>query len=293
MKKSTNFGTAIACIAMVVTFFAFPFISYSSPWGDAGSYSMWGILTSSGGEGKFWLFMLLLVPIYLLLDVYRDKLPIPQVAFPLSSGVSTLLPLILIVFMGGFLGGGSIHSTMEDGSKFINFGALFDNTGWGYYVYLATAIICTQTGCADGRWGLNAADLRGAALALSAMLAMVVTSNQIALYSMDRHTIFDFDMNGHLTISGMLMGYGWILTIFLIYLAVSAFRHKEIFANFRKLLLSPRILTIVVAVVAILLLILSIGFKIADEGDFGSAPISFLFLSIGMVVMAYRNVEEH
>lgn len=95
--------------------------------GIVDSASMFRTLTET--KNIFWflvLLLLLLVPIYLLLDIFREKIPfMKKVVIP--SKVATLLPLVLSILITFDLL--SVPDMVEI------------ELGFGYYIYLLAAIV--------------------------------------------------------------------------------------------------------------------------------------------------------
>ena len=287
MNNNRNLVCVFASIVMLAAFFFLPIFSFSG-FGADFSYSMGSALTS--GKEPFWICLLLIIPVYLIADSFRNIVPSSNIVFPLSNSLISVLPLVFIVLLGNSLSGGSPVSEMEDGATYINLGAIGDHTGLGYYVYLAAAVLAAMTGKYESKGKISPVDQKAIVILVMVLTLFMMLNSQMALFCMDRHTIFDFNEYGKLTLYGMAKGFGWIVYVILIYIAVAAFKHKEALAPARQFLISPKISTIIITVVAAAAAALCIMFRVAvNDADMGPAGITFFLISLGLSVIAFRN----
>ena len=289
-KNNRNILCVFASIVMLVAFFFLPLFSFSG-WGEEFSYSMGGALI--GGKEPLWICLLLIIPIYLIADSFRNIVPASNVVFQLPNSLISVLPLIFIVLLGNSLSGGSPVTETEGGGTFINLGAIGDHTGLGYYVYLAAAVFAAMTGRFENKGKVCLDDQKAVVMVVMVMTLCMMINSQLALFSMDRHTIFDFDEYGRLTLYGMAKGFGWIVYIILIYAVVATFKHKEVLTPARQFLISPKVTTIIITVIAVAALTLCILFAVTErDADMGPAGITFFLISLGLSIVASRNPVE-
>ena len=289
-NNSRNLLCVFASIVMLVAFFFLPLYSFSG-WGEEFSYSMSGALTS--GEEPLWICLLLIIPIYLIADSFRNIVPASNIVFQLPNSLISVLPLIFIVLLGNSLNGGSPVSEMEDGGTFINLGAIGDHTGLGYYVYLAAAVFAAITGRYESKGRLDSTDQKAVVLVVMVVALCMMVNSQMSLFYMGRRSIFDFDAYGRLTLYGMAKGFGWIIYVILIYIAFAAFKHKETLTPARPFLISPKVTTIIITIVAAAVIALCIIFAKEKNADIGPASITFFLISLGASIVAFRNPAIH
>lgn len=304
MKKSTMI--AVTASVMLVAFFLLPLFSPAGSEREMGMLSivsdvvpttMIGVLLKGSLGCKLCLLLMLLAPVYMLLQVYQDRLPIPKAVFPLTIGLTALVPLVLVVIFGFYLDGsfmvsGEGENKMDTMRNMVFFTAAM-RVSWAYYLYLSAAVVSAWVGISNGNGSQQKTMQKGCAIALAALLLIIVANSQTVLFSMDKHSIFKFNEYGRLSLNGMMMGFGWIFTIVCLYIAVSAFRNVKALEGMRKYLLSVKTMTIVVTLTAVLALVLCIGITLSDkEYMIGSASLSALIIAVGMVVMAFTPTGE-
>lgn len=303
MKKSTMI--AVTAIVMLVAFFLLPLFSPAGSEREMGMLSivsdvvpttMTGVLLIGSMGSKLCLLLMLLAPVYLLLQAYQDRLPIPKAAFPLPIGLTAHIPLVLVVILGFYLDGsfmvsGEGENEMEAMRNRAFFTAAM-RVSWAYYLYLAAAVVSAWKGISCGNASLSKTVQKGCAIAVASLLLIIVANSQTVLFSMDKHSVFDFNESGLLTLNGMMMGFGWIFVLFCLYIAVSAFRDVKALESMRKYLLPVKVSSIMIAILAVLALILSIGFDSTGDAVRGSASLSALIIAAGMVVMAFTLTGE-
>ncbi|MCH5307352.1 MAG: hypothetical protein J1E37_04670 [Prevotella sp.] len=274
----------ILCVVMLVTFF---------------------MLTMETGLK----FLLLLAPFYLLLNMTKDRFNIPATAFPIPTFLIAMLPLVVFVLLQHeepVIGA----SSMEGSGNFINIAsfkygsdvnvfAIGDNTAWADYVYMIAAMLAMLRVIPEDNNRLTPVDQKATAIAVGAILMCKVVMCQTAVQNLDTHREYNVVLRlyemGDLTIYNLLCGYGWILVLVLLYLAVAAFRHKTILASVRPFLLSPKAISIVIAIVAVLFFIASFIFPyMSNHNDVyrGPGTTFFVILAIGVVVIASKKVME-
>lgn len=291
MKQNEDLAFAFVLpVAMMVAYFFLPLVSGGdNPWLSEMKISMWDALISGISVGRLWALLLLLAPIYYMLDSFKEKLSIPKVLFPLPSSITAILPLVIIVLAGCYLNGGSPVSKMEDGGTFGNVAAIGDHTGWGYYVYLAAATIAMATTTLSFKDKRPIASEKAIIIAVGAVLLMIVMMTQAALSSDTSRSIFKFDRNMNVSLYGMMVGYGWIFVLVLIYMAIAAFREEKFMAGVRKCLLSPKVISIVTLVAGLVAIFFSVGFSSTGKCTMGPASISYTVIALGIVLIAFKK----
>lgn len=300
-KKNLNV-IIIAAAVMLVAFFLLPLFSPRGSESEMGLLSlvlekmpttMIAALFKGSMGSMLCLLLMLFAPVYLLLQAYQDRLPIPKTAFPLPIGMAALVPLVLAVFFGtyldgSFMGGGEPENEMETMRSMAFFMAAV-KVGWAYYLYLAAAVVLVWMGISYDNGSQPKSLQKNWAIAAAALLLIIVANSQMALFSTDRHSIFG---EGQLTINSMMMGFGWLFTIVCLYIVVSAFRETKMMEGFRKYLLPVKVSAIVVAIVAVLVLILCIGFASTGDAMRGPASLSALIIAVGMVLLAFTPTGD-
>lgn len=121
--KKRQLTVVVASALMVLAHVALPLITVPKM---NFSVTMFKMLTGNSSVWGFILLLLaLLVPLYLLLDVFREKVPaLAKVVIP--AKVASLLPIIVVVLLTFEISG--------------NKGIPVDK-GIGYYIYLLAAIV--------------------------------------------------------------------------------------------------------------------------------------------------------
>lgn len=113
----------IASALMILAFIALPVISVSGFGFSATMLDM--LMKNSSVMYTFLLLLILLAPIYLILDVYREKLSFME-KIKIPSKIASLVPLVcFIIYTFAFSSGKGI--TPDKGS--------------GYYIYALAAIV--------------------------------------------------------------------------------------------------------------------------------------------------------
>lgn len=118
----------VACGLMIMAHLFMPIVSVKVMGIEIINWiSMFEALT--GNKNVFWflvLLLLLLVPIYLLLDIFREKVPFMQ-KIVIPPKIATLLPLVLsiLIIFDFFAGNDMVKKEI----------------GLGYYIYLLAAIV--------------------------------------------------------------------------------------------------------------------------------------------------------
>ncbi len=305
MNNKNNLGTVVAAIVMLVAFFLLPLFSPAGSERELGMLSivsdvmpttMIGVLLKGSMGCKLCLLLMLFAPVYLLLQAYQDRLPISKAAFPLPIGLTALAPLVLTAILGFYLDGSFMVSGEEEYEMEVMRNMAFFTAAmrvsWAYYFYLAAAVVSAWMGISYGNASLSKTVQKDCAIAVALMSLIIVANSQTVLFSRDKHSIFDFNESGLLTINGMMMGFGWIFVLFCLYIAVSAFRDTKIMEVFRKYLLPVKVSAIVMVILAVLALILSIGFASTGEAVRGPASLSALIIAVGMVLVAFTPTGE-
>ena len=123
-------------------------------------------------------------------------------------------------------------------------------------------------------------------IAVGAVLLMIVMMTQAALSSDTSRSIFKFDSNMNVSLYGMMVGYGWIFVLVLIYMAIAAFREEKFMAGVRKCLLSPKVISIVTLVAGLVAIFFSVGFSSTGKCTMGPASISYTVIALGIVLIA-------
>ena len=135
MKKKNLIIVVASCI-MLLAYFALPCISgiripeLDPSRTESTAHSLFDMLTDKAPTMAFLIFLLLLLaPLYLLLDAYLEKF-IKKVILPRK--IVFLLPLILIVCLRVLM-----NSFMSTGNDLPRVGVF----GIGFYLYLAAAVV--------------------------------------------------------------------------------------------------------------------------------------------------------
>lgn len=305
MNNKNNLGTVVAAIVMLLAFFLLPLFSPAGSEREMGMLSivsdvmpttMMGVLLKGSMGCKLCLLLMLLAPVYLLLQAYQDRLPIPKSAFSLPIGLTALIPLVLAVLFGFYLDGSFMVSGEEEyemeAMRNMAFFTAAMRVSWAYYFYLAAAVLTVWASISDAGCRLPVSIQKDCSIAVLAIMLILIVCTQTVLFSLERYSIFDFNESGLLTIYGMMKGFGWIFVLFCLYIAVSAFRDAKPLEGFRKFLLPVKVSAIVMAILAALVLIMCIGFASTGDAVRGPASLSALIIAVGMVVMAFTPTGE-
>ena len=115
--------TVIASALMILAFITLPVISVS---GFGFSATMWDMLMKNSSiMYTLLLLLMLLTPIYLILDVYREKMSFME-KIKISSKIASLIPIICFIIL-------AINIATGKG--------VTPNKGSGYYIYALAAIV--------------------------------------------------------------------------------------------------------------------------------------------------------
>lgn len=137
--KNKRLIIIVACSLMIVAYFTIPVIASIKVTvmgiSQSTKYSIYMFRALTSNNTSFWFFLiyflLLLAPIYLLMDVYRKKIQekisvMAKIVIP--EKVAMLLPLILIILLAL-----SISNTIGSNASVVY--------GIGFYLYLLAAIV--------------------------------------------------------------------------------------------------------------------------------------------------------
>lgn len=115
--------TVIASALMILAFITLPVISVS---GFGFSATMWDMLMKNSSiMYTLLLLLMLLTPIYLILDVYREKMSFME-KIKISSKIASMVPLVCFIIYTFALSSGK---------------GITPDKGSGYYIYALAAIV--------------------------------------------------------------------------------------------------------------------------------------------------------
>lgn len=281
-EKTNKILTNILGILLLVAFFLLPYYGGIS---EGPTISMWKILTTDSelNSGSLWLYLLLLCPVYLILDVNKEKLSLPKFAFPLPLGLTAALPLVSFV----------IYSFYISDNSWIN-------ASWGYYVYLIGAVFIVTTNVPSAKTKKSFEIQKAVAIAGGTVMLFFIMKNVYLLsYNGNHLTAFSnlsqwWDYTGAIE---FLKVVAWIILIAATLTFVVAFKETKTLESIRQSLPSPKKQTVIlIALSAFALLMVFVLTLIKDVNiRIDPAAPTCLILSIGLLDIAgneYGTVDD-
>lgn len=279
-KYERSLWTTILGGLLLITFFLIPY--YKMVVGDY-SLTMWKMVTDSSVsqlmKGSFWLYLILLTPIYMILDANKDKIPAIKVAFPLPSSVTASLPFVSFLIYGFYL-----------------YVDPWLNVSFGYYIYLVGSALAAAINIPEAKTEQDYVMQKAIGIAGGALILIFVVKDMMVLNGRDPLTFFS-EIGRAYRNEDLQIALKWIAMalMFIAFMTIiAAFRETKALDNIRKALPSPKVLAIILTIVCglVSLCLFVIAANSHDDFQMGPAAPTCLVLSVFLLVLAQKKSSD-